>query len=47
MAIAQAETALGSAQRNGRNRVAGPPVPARAWGSAEVLHSAPGAARPA
>ncbi len=32
MAIALAETALGSAQRNGRNRVAGPPVPARAWG---------------
>jgi diguanylate cyclase (GGDEF)-like protein len=43
IAIAQAETALGSAQRSGRNRVAGPPVPARAWGAPEVSH--PAAAR--
>src|SRR5688572_29995936 len=44
MAIAQAEKALGSAQRSGRNRIAGPAVPARAGGSAGAPRPAP--ARP-
>ena len=47
LAIAQAETALGSAQRKGGNRVAGPSLPARAWGSAERPHAVPGKTRPA
>jgi diguanylate cyclase (GGDEF)-like protein len=38
MAITRAEKALASAQRNGRNRVAGPAAPARAQGSAHPAH---------